>query len=641
MTGHTILQDVLVPRDPGCLSATRIQNESCCAIKHDRTLHATVLVLKGGLAHARVEIPCEDHQFLSSKFPQLLIILQACLGCFDSFALEVAMHISSSLRVELTIGTQFNKATVEDVNSGVVIAKMPLIIPRNRWVQVVFHVSGILTHLLNLSPIQSLDSIALSGSCKTSRLTVCNDEDEAINMTPGDMALFAVPAYAPPIWQTAALTAAPVALSAGRTQSGSNSAMNATGTRLPVVGETAMEWLRTPFLRQDGTAKCNMQPSPPSLPAEDPSPKLGIVSASQPPSPCETPQEKLGSPTKHGLIGASTPTFSKQPPPPPTPPPPPPPPPRQQQQQQHAPSPSRPLQQQKEQKQVEPSLRNGNGSYIRLVNPTNRPQQRNNNAFSRIRSNTLSTKDSAANGPLTPASGTTANLAAPSCSSNADAWCGITGWEESVDPLGGVNAVSSSGVEFTGKCSSQSNQGSAGERGAAGVNNRPSKSLDSQRSKSRQPKKMPEVRKRPAFVSIRRQRRGGDGGTDSQGVVDSEMGNSTTRPARRRGIALRQSRLRERIKLLKEAQVSARRIHEMKKLPASELPIDPMEEAQMMVGDEVVDVMKEPRCGYGFGYLGVLREGGGFEADEGADTKLKGALTLALSELSEDEEERE
>ncbi|ESL11491.1 hypothetical protein TRSC58_00757 [Trypanosoma rangeli SC58] len=619
MTGHTIFKDVLVPRDPGCLSAAKVQNESCCAIMHDRALHASVLVLKGGLAHARVEIPCECHQLLSNKFPQLLIILQTCLGSFDSFALEVAMHVCSSLRVELTIGTQFSKATVEDASGEVIASKMPLIIPRNRWVQVVFHVSGILTHLLNLSPIQSLDSIALSGTCKTSRLTVCNNEGEAINLAPGDMALFAVPAYAPPIWQTAAVTAAPVVVSASRTPSGSSIVANSNGTRLPVVGETTMERQRTPIMQRDGTPKRNLQ----SPLLEHPSPKSGVLPTSQPPSLCELVQEKLGLATKHKCLDAPTATFS---PPLPT------------QQRQREPSSPQTFQPKQNQKQSEFSSTNGNGSYIRLVNLTNRPQQRNNNAFTRIRSTNSVSKESAVSGSLTPALVTTANVAAPTCCSRADAWCGITGWEEAIDPLGGVNAFSSGGVECAGQSLLQSNQASVVERNTTGVNNKPSKAVDVQRSKTQQPKKMAEVRKRTVVVSNRCRRGGGGGGTDSQGFLDSDTGRGTTHAAKRRDLALRQSRLRERIKLLKEAQLSARRVHEMKKLAASELPIDPLEEAQMMVEGEVVDVMKEPRCGYGFGYLGVLREGGGFETDEGADTKLKGALTLALSEVSEEED---
>ncbi|EKF29490.1 hypothetical protein MOQ_001133 [Trypanosoma cruzi marinkellei] len=631
MTEQTILQEVLVPRDPGCLKTAIVQNESSCAIQYDRTLRAPVLVLRGGLSHARVEIPCEGYKSLLKKFPQLLIILQTYLGSFDSFSLEVTMHTRTSLRVDLTIGTQFNKATIEDLNTGIVVAKMPLIIPRNRWVQVVFHVSGILTHLFDLPPIQSLDSISLTGTCKTSRLMVCNDEEEAINAAPGDMALFAVPAYAPPIWQTAADIATPVLTSVSRTTSGSTTTtLKSVGNYLPVVGETGNEKRRNPFRQPEGTVKSNLQTPPP--PIERNSPKSEGVSTVKPPSPCEPLQDKQIFAPQRGLLGNLTPSLSSpskslqlQPQ-------------KQKQQPQLASLSPKSIQTQQNQQDAESHSTNRNVSYIRLVNQTNRLPQRNNNAVNRIRPGAVTKSESSASGSLTPASAPAATSAAPTLSNTADTWCGITGWGEAIDFVSGTNAALLCTADYAIKSSLHSIQGSLGERGATGVNNKVQKTSETQNLKTQQTKKTMELRRRPIFFPSKR-RKGVGGGTESQSFVDTDTGNGVTHSTRRRGHVSRRSRIRERIRLLKEAQSSARRIHEMKKLTASELPIDPLEEAQMMVNEEIVDFMNEPRCGYGFGYLGVLRERGGFETDEGVDTNLKGALTLDISGLSEDEED--
>ncbi|KAF5220747.1 hypothetical protein TcYC6_0035020 [Trypanosoma cruzi] len=628
MTEQTILQEVLVPRDSGCLRTAIVQNESSCAIQYDRTLRAPVLVLRGGLSHARVEIPCEGYKFLLKKFPQLLIILQTYLSSFDSFSLEVTMHTRTSIRVDLTIGTQFNKASVADLNTGVVVSKMPLIIPRNRWVQVVFHVSGILTHLFDLPPIQSLDSISLTGTCKTSRLMVCNDEEEAINAAPGDMALFAVPAYAPPVWQTAAGIATPVLTSVRRTTSGATTTtLKSVGNYLPVVGEAGNEKRRNPFRQPEGTLKSNLQ-SPPPPPIERNSPKLEGISTVKPPSPCEPLQDKQGSALQRGFLGnltlsLSSPSKSLQ-----------------LQQQKQKPQPQlaslspKSIQTQQNQQNAESHSKNRTVSYIRLVNPTNRLPQRNSNAINRIRPGAVTRSELSASGSLTPASAP----AAPTLSNTADTWCGITGWEEAIDFMSGANAALLCTADYAIKGSLHSIQGSLGERGATGVNNKIQKGSETQNLKTQQTKKSMELRRRPIFFPSKR-RKGVGGGTESQNFVDGDTGNGVTHSIRRRGHVSRRSRIRERIRLLKEAQSSARRIHEMKKLTASELPIDPLEEAQMMVNEEIVDVMNEPRCGYGFGYLGVLRERGGFETDEGVDTNLKGALTLDISELSEDEED--
>lgn len=602
MTEQPLLHDLLVPRSPESLTAVRVQNELCCAIKYDRTLRLPVLVMKGDLSSARVEIPCEHRLPSLRQSSYSLIIFQTYLDSFDAFALEVAMRISPFQRVDLTIGTQFNKATVEDPRNGILVSKMPLIIPRNRWVQVVFHLSGIVTYLLELSPIESINTISLSGTCKTSRLMMSNDEDKAISATPNSMVLFAVPAYAPPIWQTAAAMVSPAITNSSRTLVEKTTNINALGTCVAGVGESSKDPRVTSPLRHDGAVKPNMSSSP-VLPEQKLS-RLDVVSTSPPLVPCEPLQENRGPRVQRGIPNALPPSSPRQ--------------------VQH-------------QEQAKSFPKEESMSYIRLVDRTTPFLNKNSTSLTRNRLNNSMAREPT-NGPVASASAAAAVSSAAVTTGIADMCCAITGWGKAMDLVGGGNTMSPSSAHSTGKGPSLSNYRLSAEKGAAGGGNKSNKAAEANASKVQQQKKTAELKRRPNVATPSKRRKGG-GRTDAQLSGDNDNTSSATYATKRRGFFLRRRRLRKRMKLLREAQMSARRIHEMKKLPASEVPIDPLEEALMMVEGEILDVMKEPRCGYGFGYLGVLRESGGFEADEDVDTRLKGALTLELSEEEEEEEE--
>ncbi|ORC88064.1 uncharacterized protein TM35_000181210 [Trypanosoma theileri] len=597
MADYPALQDILVPRNSGCLSTARIQNESCCTIKYDRILRLPVLVMKGSLTTSRVRIPREESPLSFLHLPYSLIVLQTYLGSFDSFALEVGVGISRQLSVKLTIGTQFNKPSAENPSNGVVIAKMPLIIPRNRWVQVVIHVSGIVTQILNLPPIKFIDSISLSGTCKASRIMLANDEDEAINATPPAMALFAVPAYAPPIWQTAGGAISPSITNNKSIESTDTAKHRLSNGQLPVVKETS-EGVRSAGAlgRQEESVTNRTLPQPPSTAP-----------------PTTTRPHPLTSPLQEQL--------EQQP--------------KQEQEQQ---------QQQQKQKQLRKlsSITKGDSmTYIRLVDETGASQHRNPIASIRQRSGNVSGKENVGNSAAASSLSSAVISASPHSTPVIDALQCITGWKETVDIGGSTSLVSSTPVELTGKGRVSTNHESGTEQSSGGGNiksNSNNSGTDNSGSRTQPPKKMTGVRKRVIqFPTKFRKTIGADG----QLVADNDSGAASANTAKRKGLTLRRTRIRKQIKLLREAQLSVRRIQEIKKLPASEMPIDPQEEALMMVGEETVDVLKEPRCGYGFGYLGVLHEGGGFETDEGADTKLKGALTLDLPDISGEEEEEE
>ncbi|KAH9600842.1 hypothetical protein LSM04_008550 [Trypanosoma melophagium] len=590
MADYPALQDILVPRNSGCLSTARVQNESCCAIKYDRILRSPVLVMKGSLSTTKIRIPREDSPLSFLQLPYSLIVLQTYLSSFDSFALEVSVGISRQLSVKLTIGTQFNKPSAENPNNGVVIAKMPLILPRNRWVQVVIHVSGIVTQILNLPPIKFIDSISLSGTCKASRIMLANDEDEAINATPATMALFAVPAYAPPIWQTAAGVISSTITNNRYTGGADSATLSLSNEHLPVVKETLTEIRSAGAFGKQGEALRNRTPPKP------PSTAPPLNTRPQLPAPQQQPET--------------------------------------------------PPQQEKEQEQLprkSVSVRKGDSmTYIRLVDETNVSQQRNPIALMRLRSSNVSGKENIGNPVAASPSPSSAVVSASAHSSPAaDALYSITGWKETID-IGGVSSlISTSPVELSGKGRISQNHESGSEQSAGGGNtksNSNTSGTDNSNLRTQHPKKVTGVRKHVIHFPSRSRK---TVGADGQSAADNDNGAASANSAKRKGLILRRTRIRKRIKLLREAQLSVRRIHEIKKFPASEMPIDPQEEALMMVGEETVDVLKEPRCGYGFGYLGVLHEGGGFETDEGADTKLKGALTLELPDISGEEEEEE
>nr|CCC90450.1 unnamed protein product [Trypanosoma congolense IL3000] len=607
----TSLLDILVPRSIECLNIAKVQNESCCTIQYDRILRLPVLIMKGDTSRARIQIPRDGDVLPFVPPPCTLIILQAYIGSFDTFALEVSVSTKTSLRVKLIIGTHINKASLDDSGTGVVFFRMPLIIPRNRWVQTVFHISGIVTHLLELPPIKIIDMISLSGSCKASRLMTSNSEEVAINATPSDMTLFAVPAYAPPIWQTD-VTAAPSA----NTGENGDRVLNVS---LPLKD---LPKDRLPIVAKPQTSGCGdtvnaRENDSPNRNALHPTAASASNSAlSTPFKVLERHTEEAESTSNRYLVGLSPESRSID-----------------------------VLNEFSNVAGVAPvnrhsgrqgAVRSESVTYIRLVSTSGLPVRSSSNPTLRPRIVNSVIKD--------PGSGVAA-VPPPSAidgypgagDAPLETTYGITGWEETGSRVDTTRSNSPCCIGSCGKCRSSTGVAAA-DRALVGGTHGSKANVERVSPKSKKLSRLAEIRRRP-FVPL--SRRGRVCSTTSQGADNVEAGSAVGSASRGAGLNARRIYIRKRVRKLKEALSSTRRIQELKKLPASELPIDPQEEALTMVGEGAVDVSREPRCGYGFGYLGVLRESGGFEADEGADTELKGALRLELSELSEDEENDE
>ncbi|RHW72456.1 hypothetical protein DPX39_050021800 [Trypanosoma brucei equiperdum] len=607
------LLDILVPRSVECLSNAKVQNESCCAIQYDRILRVPVLIMKGDISNARVQIPHDGKSLPVVPLPCTLVALQAYIGSFDTFALEVSVSTKTSLRVKLIIGTHFNKTSLEDTGSSLILFRMPLIIPRNRWVQIVFHISGIVTHLLELPPIKFIDAISLSGTCKASRLMASNSEEVVVNATPSDMTLFAVPAYAPPIWQTVAASPPPNGTCSDNNKKISGrSPQKVAKDRLPVV-------VKSPLRRDDDTAN----------EGENDSPKHNVVrtaatSASNgTPSP---PYKQIGREVSAIESTSSANSFDVPP-------------------EGRAPSlpgdftDARRVKQMPKQQVGQPAARCGSAAYIRLVSGANFPPRSSSNPTVKPRPLHLGAKEQSPSAVTTPPPPPVETYPGV-CDLLFDASYGITGWGETACRASTAASASPPRAGSDVKCRSAPTAAVPTNRISGGaVSDCKTNGLAEQVSpKAKRLKRVIEIRRR-SFVPPTRRRKpcGGDG----QNGEGNETGAAAGGTSRRSAVSMRRLYMRKRIRKLKEAQNSARRMQEMKRLPASELPIDPQDEALMMVGEETMNVTREPRCGYGFGYLGVLHESGGFEADENADTELKGALTLELSELSDGEENEE
>lgn len=185
------------------LSSAKVINPRGCSLDVDRHIQKTVLILKGTVSETSVRLPREDRPLSSLRLSDSLLIAQLCLDSLNHFALEVVVSQSNTRRTKLVIGTHIKTAKYDEDSLDSATAYLPLIIPRNKWVQVVFHIAGIVQSVFTLSPCQYMDAIAIAGSGKVCSLYTSSDEQACIDATPESMALFAVPAYAPPIWKSA------------------------------------------------------------------------------------------------------------------------------------------------------------------------------------------------------------------------------------------------------------------------------------------------------------------------------------------------------------------------------------------------------------------------------------------------------
>lgn len=502
------------------LKLAKVVNPKGCSIEQDKSLRECVLVMKGDPSQTRIQLPREDRPSSSLQLRHSLVTLQVNLNVVDHFGMELTLSQSPTVRMKLIIGTFIREATHDQSLNGICTAHLPLIIPRNRWVQVLFHVSGIIDYLFGMPPIKSIDTVALIGTARIGKLMTSSDEQICIDATPEGMALFAVPAYAPPIWSTAM-----------KTENEKNSNADAAAAASP-TGDC-------PTADSD-----NMKNAPATLPP------LSNTSASSPGGSSRAPSRPVKlEPVERNpdfpRASTSEPTSApcvrsamSQPPPPSTPPP-----------SRRAPS--------------------NKPTYIRLVdNSEYQPIQprANNSAFPR---RVTSSRD-------------------PGVYSGEG--CEISGWVEDSYDTPPIPKREKEDRKV------KKDDGTTEERNQRG--------LAIKKNKVAQSKAAPQ-KKEDACMS----------------------------PAVRR-----RRRVRRRLQILKANEVKNSKNMVSKSLLASEISITgnavPPDVSVLTDSDHTHD----PKYGYGFGYLGILREDGEYEVDENADLRMKGALSLRLSDDDQDEE---
>eukprot|EP00796_Vickermania_ingenoplastis_P001007 gene1007-599_t len=560
---RAVMHPVVTP-SPEFLQLAKVLNPKGCSIEQDKALREYILVMKGDPTQTRVQLPREDRPASSLQLRHSLVTLQVNLNAVDHFGIELILSQSTVVRMKLVIGTYIREARHDQTMNGICTAHLPLIIPRNRWVQVVFHISGIVDYLFGMPPIISIDSIALTGTARVSRLMTSSDEQTCIDATPEGMALFAVPAYAPPIWVTAAKIASttsssssPPAAPPGASSSSSNNAKFN-----PPAEATAPAALRSTGTADSPDAGRHSGSALPPLSTTSSSSTLAN-GARAPPVPTKLEPMERG-PDSYGTrlttpdSGSSRTRGSALPSPQPS----------------SAPpttnarrAPSKP-------------------HYIRLVDGSDfqpvQPKVTNNSASPR---RVVSTAAREGNTTL-----------------QGD-WVEITGWDEEMyesPPTGG-------GTNKAEKANKKKKEGG----GSSAAEERNQKLLANRKARgASQQSRAPAAR--------------------SQGGKNED---STPSPAVRR-----RRRVRRRLQILKANEMKNNKSMVAKSLHASDIPITanlvPPDTASV---SEVPEQTQDPKYGYGFGYLGILREDGEYEVDENADLQMKGALTLQLSDDEQDE----
>jgi hypothetical protein len=104
---------------------------------------------------------------------------------------------------------------------------------------------------------------------------------------------------------------------------------------------------------------------------------------------------------------------------------------------------------------------------------------------------------------------------------------------------------------------------------------------------------------------------------------------AATGPRSRSTGSRRQQRLRRRMRVLRANEQKVNRAAAAKTLAASEIPLAQHAELPAdCMASSATSLFDAPLCGFGFGYLGVLKSNGEYEEDEDANLNLRGALTL-------------
>ena len=145
---RSAMHELFVPQGANPLSNVKMGNPRCTKVEFDRTVRSNVLVIEGDLTQSRVQIPREDRPMSTLQLNHTLLVVQLMIPSSGQFMLELNVSSSPALRMRLSAATFINRADVVDAK-GMAHAKIPLVIPRNCWVQIVFHVGGYLH-----SPVQ-------------------------------------------------------------------------------------------------------------------------------------------------------------------------------------------------------------------------------------------------------------------------------------------------------------------------------------------------------------------------------------------------------------------------------------------------------------------------------------------------------
>lgn len=527
----------------------KVCNPKGCYIELDKGLKENILVMKGDPSETKVQLPRENRASSSLQLRHSLAALQVNLNNVDHFGIELTLRQSPGTRMRLVIGTFIREAKQEQSLNGMCTAYLPLIIPRNRWVQVVFHISGIVAYLFCMPPIKSIDTIALTGTARVSRLMTSTDEQTCIDATPDGMALFAVPAYAPPIWKTAAKHNG--CSEDNECQSSRNMSSNSGATSATSVEKAAAtSWMPPTADSPDHTNKFSH-----ALPPLSTTSSLGVNLIHSSTSMLDT----LDAASSTTALDRSTarmeaviaPKSTSAPP-------------------------------EGSDKHAGTSHRSC-PPYIRLVEG----------------SETHGIQPKASSSSSYPRR----VCASPRENYTAEAWLEVSGWEEEQDDV--ISGDKSDAKSATGKKNSKK-EGTTDE-------------------KSRK------------MISTRK------GRGQSQGKLVAQRSANPTSPSKEDSSAIspavrRRRRVRRRLQILKANEKKNVKNLVGKSLHASELPIviDGVSNSSSSLSSE--DHIHDPKYGYGFGYLGILRENGEYEVDENADLRMKGALTLLLSDDDQEEE---
>ncbi|KAG5509053.1 hypothetical protein JKF63_06061 [Porcisia hertigi] len=502
------------------LTSAKVMNPRGCSIDIDKCIQRPVLIMKGKPSQTRVQIPREDRPFSSLRLHSSLLVAQICLDSMDHFAVEVVVSQYTVNQTKLIIGTYVKNARYDETAGELTTGYLPLIIPRNKWVQVVFHIAGITQSVFHLPSITTIDRVTLTGTGKMSRVFTSSDERSCIDSTPEGMALFAVPAYAPPIWKTAVpsreLQSSSLTLD---TRPGTSSAGDLPlGTTIPSRTESP------PSVTSSSPKHSVMPPRLQPLESTLMSPSYYLMPSSR------TTSELVGVPSRNG--------SSRLP---------------------------------------------SKCDYIRLVDDDDTVSKdglvtgscfygdgHRNQAFQEVGP---SRSYGAGRGAANSAVGS------------------LSGWEE--PPEDRASAVVTASSARVGKVDTV-------KRPPQKLKSRPAPPGSSDKERLQR------------IIASRKLRV-----TPGSGLLSGTGGDGRSNSSRRQ-----QQRLRRRMRVLRANEQKVNKAAAAKTLVASKVPLS----QRVEVAEDSAEAA--PVCGYGFGYLGVLKPNGEYEEDESANLNLEGALTL-------------